>query len=155
MRWKEECQQDRSATQVEIWLGKEHDERQAIEPTWQDVRRFSSVTGFRLAVKSGSRAKRIGLRNAETYAHGENGEKDLSKQGVTSGPSNGLTDSAVQAAVKKQYFPDQFTVISRDGDKVNAGGMELIWRAVDTRNYNLNLFHVARALAKKTSDVLF
>ena len=33
--------------------------------------------------------------------------------------ANGLTDSAVQAAVKKEYFPNQFTVIPHDGDKVN------------------------------------
>lgn len=69
--------------------------------------------------------------------------------------ANGLTDSAVQAAVKKEHFPDQFTVIPRDGDKVNAGGAELTWHAVDTLNYNVNLFHFARAQGKKTSDVLF
>ena len=69
--------------------------------------------------------------------------------------ANGLTDSAVQAAVKKEYFPDQFTVIPRDGDKVTVGGAELTWHAVDTTNYNVNLFHFARAQGKKTSDVLF
>lgn len=69
--------------------------------------------------------------------------------------ANGLTDSAVQAAVKKEYFPDQFTVIPHDGDKATVGGAELIWHAVDTLNYNVNLFHFARAQGKKTSDVLF
>jgi hypothetical protein len=69
--------------------------------------------------------------------------------------ANGLTDSAVQAAVKKEYFPDQFTVVPRDGDKVTVGGAELTWHAVDTLNYNVNLFHFARAQGKKTSDVLF
>ena len=69
--------------------------------------------------------------------------------------ASGLTDSAVQAAVKKEYFPDQFTVIPRDGDKVTVGGAELTWHAVDTLNYNVNLFHFARAQGKKTSDVLF
>ena len=69
--------------------------------------------------------------------------------------ANGLTDSAVQAAVKKEYFPNQLTVIPRNGDKVNVGGTELTWHAVDTLNYNVNLFHFARAHGKKTSDVLF
>src|SRR6266496_1592972 len=50
--------------------------------------------------------------------------------------ANGLTDGAVQAAVKKEYFPGQFTVISRDGDKVTVAGTELTWHAVDTANYN-------------------
>jgi hypothetical protein len=66
-----------------------------------------------------------------------------------------LTDSAVQAAAKKEYFPNQFTVVPRDGDKVTAGGAEFTWHAVDTLNYNVNLFHFARAQGKKTSDVLF
>jgi hypothetical protein len=69
--------------------------------------------------------------------------------------ANGLTDSAVQAAVKKEYFPDRFTVIPRGGDKVSVGSAELTWHAVDTLNYNVNLFHFARAQGKKTSDVLF
>lgn len=69
--------------------------------------------------------------------------------------TNGLTDSAVQAAVKKEYFPDQFTAVPRNGDKVNIGGAEFTWHAVDTLNYNVNLFHFARAQGKKTSNVLF
>ncbi|HXR06946.1 MAG TPA: hypothetical protein VN765_06420, partial [Candidatus Acidoferrum sp.] len=31
---------------------------------------------------------------------------------------SGVTQSAVQAAVQKEYFPNQFTVLPRDGDKV-------------------------------------
>jgi len=69
--------------------------------------------------------------------------------------ASGLTDSAVQAAVKKEYFPNQSTVIPRDGDKVIIGGAELTWHAVETLNYNVNLFHFARAQGKKTSNVLF
>src|SRR5947209_625479 len=42
-------------------------------------------------------------------------------------PANGLTDSAVQRLVKKEQFPNQFTVIPHDGDIVNAGGAELRW----------------------------
>lgn len=67
----------------------------------------------------------------------------------------GLTDSAVQAAVKKEYFFNQFTVFPHDGDKVTVGGADLTWHAVDTKNYNVNLFHFARSHGKKTSDVLF
>ena len=68
---------------------------------------------------------------------------------------SGLTDSAVQAAVKKEYFPNQFTGIPRDGEKVKAGDSELTWHAVDTGNYNVNLYHFAHALGRPTSDVLF
>jgi hypothetical protein len=69
--------------------------------------------------------------------------------------SNGLTDSIVQATVKKEHFPDQFTVIPRDGDKVTVGGAELTWHAVDTKDYNVNLYRFAESFGKKTSDVLF
>ena len=70
-------------------------------------------------------------------------------------PANGLTDSIVQAAVKKEYFPNQFTVIPKDGDKVTVDGKELTWHAVDTKLYNVNLYHFAYALNRPTSDVLF
>ncbi len=69
--------------------------------------------------------------------------------------SNGLTDSLVQAAVKKEYFPNQFTVIPHDGDKVNVEDSNLTWHAVDTKLYNVNLYHFAYALGKPTSNVLF
>jgi hypothetical protein len=68
---------------------------------------------------------------------------------------NGLTDSAVQTAVKKEYFPGQFTGLPHDGDKVTAGDAALVWHAVDTKNYNVNLYHFANALGKPTTNVLF
>jgi hypothetical protein len=70
-------------------------------------------------------------------------------------PANGLTDGIVRAAVEKEYFPNQFTVIPRDGDKVTVDGAELTWHAVDTKNYNVNLYHFAYALSKRTSNALF
>jgi hypothetical protein len=69
--------------------------------------------------------------------------------------ASGLTDSVVKAAVKKEYFPNQLTVVPHDGDKVTVGDAELTWHAVDTKNYNVNLYHFAHALSKHTSDVLF
>ena len=69
--------------------------------------------------------------------------------------AKGLTDSVVQAAVRKEYFPNQFTVIPHDGDKVNVEGSDLTWHAVDSKLYNVNLYHFAYALDKPTSNVLF
>jgi hypothetical protein len=66
-----------------------------------------------------------------------------------------LTDSAVRAAVKAEYFPNQLTVIPHDGDTVAMGETNLTWHAVDTKNYNVNLYHFAYALNKPTSYVLF
>lgn len=69
--------------------------------------------------------------------------------------ANGLTDNAVQAAVKAEYFPNQFSVIPHDSDLVTVGGTNLTWHAVETKEYNLNLYHFASALGKPTSFVLF
>lgn len=70
-------------------------------------------------------------------------------------PTAGLTDSAVRAAIQKEYFPKQLEVLPRDGDKVTVGDKPLTWHAVDTVNYNVNLYHFAHGLGLKTSDVLF
>lgn len=70
-------------------------------------------------------------------------------------PAGGLTDNAVQVAVKKEYFPDQFTVIPDDGDKVTVDGTELIWHAIDSSEYNINLYYFASGFKKQTSNVLF
>ncbi len=69
--------------------------------------------------------------------------------------ATGVTDNAVQSLVKKDLFSNQFTVLPKDGDKVSVGNNELTWHTLDTLNYNVNLFHFARAQNKKTSDVLF
>jgi len=66
-----------------------------------------------------------------------------------------LTESAVQAAVKTDIFADPPTVLPRDGDTVTVDGAQLAWHAVDTTEYNVNLYHFAHALGKPTSNVLF
>jgi hypothetical protein len=69
--------------------------------------------------------------------------------------SGQLTDTAVQAAVKTEYFPNQFDVLPHDGDKVTVAGAALTWHAVTTSDYNVNLYHFASALKRPTSNVLF
>jgi hypothetical protein len=66
-----------------------------------------------------------------------------------------LTDTAVQTAVKTDYFPNQLAVMPHHADTVTVGGSELRWHAVDTTGYNVNLYHFAYALGKPTSNVLF
>jgi hypothetical protein len=66
-----------------------------------------------------------------------------------------LTDSFVQRAAKTEYFPDQFTVVPHDGDKVTVGGEELTWHAIDSVVYDVNLFCFAKAMSKPTYNVLF
>ena len=66
-----------------------------------------------------------------------------------------LVDSFVQTNLKKEYFPNQFTLIPRDGDKVTVGGVELTWHALDATSYNVNLFHFATALNKPAYNAIY
>ena len=66
-----------------------------------------------------------------------------------------LTDGAVQTLVKTAHFPDQLTVLPREGDRVKVADADLAWHMVDTARYNVNLYHFAYGLKKPTSNVLF
>jgi hypothetical protein len=65
-----------------------------------------------------------------------------------------LTQAAVRTAVETD-FPVSPTSLPRDGDTLKVGDSELPWHAVDTVNYNVNLYHFAYALNKPTTNVLF
>ncbi len=66
-----------------------------------------------------------------------------------------LTDSFVQAALKKEYFPDQLTAVPKDGDKVTVGDAGLTWYAMDTSDYNVNLFHFAYDRKKPAYNAVY
>ena len=42
--------------------------------------------------------------------------------------------------------------LPHDGDKLKVGDSELAWHAVDTINYNVNLYHFAYALNRPTTN---
>lgn len=67
----------------------------------------------------------------------------------------GLYDDAVREVVRKEWFPDPLVVLPRVGGTVKVGDEELAWHAVESRAYNVNLYHFAHALGKPTSFVLF
>jgi hypothetical protein len=71
-------------------------------------------------------------------------------------PGNGqVTESAVRAAAQKEYFPNQFSVVPHDGDKVQVGSTETIWHAIEAKKHNVNLYHFAFYQGKETSNVVF
>ena len=67
----------------------------------------------------------------------------------------GLNDDAVREAARKESFPGTPAVLPRDGEKVKRGDEELAWHAVESKEYNVNLYHFAYALGRPTSFVLF
>ncbi len=68
---------------------------------------------------------------------------------------DGQTQHIVRDAIRKYALTGSDTAVPHNGDKVNIGGADLSWHALDTKYYNLNLFHFSRSLGKPTSNVLF
>lgn len=67
----------------------------------------------------------------------------------------GFVDSYIRRELTREYFPGQFTVIPRDGDKVTAEGEELSWHALDATRFNVKLFRFASGLNKRVYGVIF
>jgi len=65
-----------------------------------------------------------------------------------------LTESAIRTAVEKD-FPVPSAPWPHDGDTRKVGDTTVTWHAIDTVNYNVNLYHFAYALNKPTTNVLF
>ncbi len=66
-----------------------------------------------------------------------------------------FTDSYIRTAFNTEYFPNQFTVVPHDGDKVKVADQELAWHALDSTNFNVKLFRFAYGLNKTSYGVLF
>lgn len=66
-----------------------------------------------------------------------------------------FTDSYIREAFGTEYFPNQFTVIPKDGDMVKVADQELTWHALESVNYNVKLFRFATGLKKQMYGVLF
>ncbi len=66
-----------------------------------------------------------------------------------------FTDNYLQTQFETEYFPNQFTVIPKDGEKVKVGEQQLLWHALESPNFNVKLFRFAYGLKKQTYAVLF
>jgi hypothetical protein len=66
-----------------------------------------------------------------------------------------FTDSYIRTAFTTEYFPNQFTVLPKNGEKVKVGEQELTWHALESTNFNVKLFRFAYGLRKQIYGVLF
>lgn len=66
-----------------------------------------------------------------------------------------FTESYVRNAISTEYYPEQFTAVPRDGDRVTVAGEELAWHALDSAHFNVKLFRFAEGMNKPTYSVLF
>ena len=66
-----------------------------------------------------------------------------------------FTDSYIRTAFTTEYFPNQFTVLPKDGEKVKVGEQELTWHALESTKFNVKLFRFAYGLRKQYYGVIF
>jgi hypothetical protein len=66
-----------------------------------------------------------------------------------------FTESYVRNVITTEHFPNQFTVVPKDGDKVTVDGEELAWHALDSTAWNVKLFRFAYGLNKPEYGILF
>ena len=66
-----------------------------------------------------------------------------------------FTDSYIREAFATENFPNQFTVLPKDGDKVKVGKKKLTRHALDSKLFNVKLFRFASGLKKQVYGVLF
>jgi len=69
--------------------------------------------------------------------------------------NNVFTDSYIRTAFTTEYFPNQLTVLPKDGEKVKVGEQELTWHALESTKFNVKLFRFAFGLRKEIYGVLF
>jgi hypothetical protein len=70
-------------------------------------------------------------------------------------PGDGrVTENAVKATVKQEFFPNQLTILPKDGDKVTSGGQQFAWHAVDTKLYNVDLRYFAYMLNTSSDNTV-
>jgi hypothetical protein len=66
-----------------------------------------------------------------------------------------FTDSYLRKAFDTLYFPNQFTFLPKDGEKVKVDDKELAWHALDSKLWNVKLFRFAYGLNKPIYGVVF
>jgi hypothetical protein len=66
-----------------------------------------------------------------------------------------FTDSYLRKAFDTLYFPNQFTIIPKDGEKVKVGSQEITWHALESTTFNSKLFRFAYETRKPYYGVIF
>lgn len=124
---------------------------------------FAALLGFAPAAWATDAPQRGGINASPSLTIPTSPSARLGPEGFLSRwlllepiPGDGrVVDSAVRAAAKKEYFPEQFSILPRAGDKVSVNGADYAWHAVDSSHHNVNLYHFAFFLGKPTANVVF
>lgn len=75
-------------------------------------------------------------------------KKDIARNNI-------FTDNYLRTTFSTDNFSNDFTIVPRKDEKVKVGNQELKWYALDSREYNFNLFHFSYAVNQPQYGVLF
>ena len=79
----------------------------------------------------------------------------ISKPELTSN-ANFFDDNYVNGELSKVYFPDQMTIVPKDGQKVKLDKKtKLAWHAYDSKRYNVKLYRFATGLGLHPTEALY
>jgi hypothetical protein len=69
--------------------------------------------------------------------------------------NTGFNEAYIRNAFNTEYFPKQYEITPKDGDKVTVNNEELTWHALDSNLWNVKLFRFAYGLNKTIYGVTF
>ncbi|GAB3012040.1 acetylxylan esterase [Spirosoma pulveris] len=68
--------------------------------------------------------------------------------------NNIFTDNYLRSTFSTDNFSGDFTVVPRNGETVNVGNQSLKWYALDSKAFNVNLYHFTYAINKPKYGIL-
>ena len=68
--------------------------------------------------------------------------------------NNTFTDNYLRTAFSTDNFSPDYTTIPKNGETVNVGNQELAWYALDSKSFNVNLYHFTYALNQPKFGIL-
>jgi hypothetical protein len=74
-------------------------------------------------------------------------KKDIARNSI-------LTDNYLRTTFSADNFSNDYTTIPKDGETVKVGTQELKWYALDSKTFNVNLYHFTYAINKPRYGIL-
>jgi hypothetical protein len=74
-------------------------------------------------------------------------KKDIARNSI-------ITDSYLKTTFSADNFSPDYTTVPKNGETVKVGNQELKWYALDSKTFNVNLFHFTYAIDKPRYGIL-
>ncbi len=74
-------------------------------------------------------------------------KKDIARNNI-------FTDNYLKTAFSTDNFSSDYTIVPKNGETINVGNQELKWYALDSKAFNVNLYHYTYAINKPKFGIL-